>query len=198
MIYEPPGWSIPNDYFGGTNIEEFQFQNIDGAPVTLQLHGDESPAGPHITLALETGACNTSGTGVSVGCAYRSNADHRCSAPPPARCLPGYYAIPPKSVSGSPGFVEGEWNEIVMAVNWEASGGSIQTWYRVKGDSIWNQGSTVSGIPTVQWFAGSGGPGGRALEETESYTASLASPFSVYLDNDLEGTSFRAITHAMP
>ena len=197
MIYEPTGWSLPNKYWGGTNIEEFQFQGVDGAPITFQLHGNESPLGPHVTLALETGVCNTSGTGVNFGCAYRSNADNVCTAPAPATCLPAYYAIPPNGVSGSPGFVEGQWNEIVMAVNWESSGGSIQTWYRVAGASTWNQGSSVTNIPTVQWRTGTS-PSGNALEETESYTTSVSSPFTVSLDNDLEGSSLGVVEAAMP
>ncbi|HEY2160925.1 MAG TPA: hypothetical protein VGH24_06425, partial [Solirubrobacteraceae bacterium] len=197
MVYVPTGWSIPNHFIYGDNIEEFQFQNIWAAPVILQLHGNESPAGPHVTLALETGACKLHDT-PAPGCAYRSNADHRCTARRVATCLPGAYAIPPKGVNGSPGLAEGQWNEIVMSVKWAAGGGTIQTWYRVKGASTWNHGATITGIPTVQWPIGSSGPGGHAIEATESYTGTVTSPFSIYLDNDLEGPSFSAIANAMP
>ena len=49
MVYVPRGWTIPNNSFAGVEIAEYHFQNVYGAPISLQLHPD------HVTLALETG-----------------------------------------------------------------------------------------------------------------------------------------------
>ena len=121
MVYVPIGWTIPNTAFYGVNVDELHFQNIVGAPITLQLHPD------HVTVAIESGACNTTAT--PPGCAYRSNADTTfCPSGPTVTCLPHYYAIPPGAL------VQGVWNEIIMHVRWASdSTGQFQTWYRSGG-----------------------------------------------------------------
>src|ERR1039458_8666014 len=69
MVYVPQGWTISNNAFDGVEIEEYHFQNVYGAPISFQLHAD------HITMALQTGACNNHTTSAP-GCTYHSNADN--------------------------------------------------------------------------------------------------------------------------
>lgn len=186
-IYVPAGWTIPNRAFFGVNVDELHFQAIWGSPVTLQLHPD------HVTLALETGGCNAVGSRLP-GCQYRSNADNTsCRSNGSFTCLPGYYAIPPGA------FVEGKWNEIIVHAHWaKNSTGSLQTWYRVMGSSTWTQSSNITGIPTVQWVAGSGYAPNWYTNEVEAYTAALSSPLTLWLDNVLTSSSMSAVQAAMP
>ncbi len=186
MVYIPKGWTIANQVRYGVNIDELHFQNVNGAPVTLQLHPD------HVTVALETGGCNSYTT--PPGCQWRSNADNpTCVSGPTYTCLPGYYAIPPGAL------VQGKWNEIIMKVHWAPdSSGAFQTWYRVKGSSLWLSGSSMSGHPTVQWDNTQSCCGPSYADILEAYTAALTAPLSVWLDNDVVGTSFAAVAATMP
>ena len=183
MVYVPKRFTVANDFFGQeVEIEEFKFDNIYGAPVSWELHPD------HVTLALQTGACNNHTT-PAPGCAYHSNAD----GPDGVGNLPPLYVIPPGKLS------HGQWNELAMGVNWEsASTGSIRTYYKVKGASRWNAGSSINGIPTVQYDKTKGCCPPAAVEETEAYTGALSSPLMISLDNDVEGTSLGSVENAMP
>ena len=187
MFYVPSGWTIPNDDFTGVEIEEFHFQNIYGAPIAWQLHPD------HLTLALETGAC-ASHTTAAPGCTDRSNADNPSANP---GRLPAEYAIP------NGGVLLGQWNEIVMHVHWASdNSGQIQTWYKVKGATTWNAGTSISGIPTVQWDITHGCCAAGALQETEAYTGAVTAPVSIWLDNDVQSegasSSLAAVEATMP
>jgi Polysaccharide lyase len=183
MVYEPAGWTIPNKAFDGIEIEEYHFQNVYGAPISFQLHAD------HVTLAVQTGACNNHTTKVP-GCAYHSNADNPNGNP---GNLPAYYAIPKGA------FQEGSWNEIMMHVHWaNDSTGQIQTWYKTMGASAWTQSTNITGIPTVQWDITHGSVGNTYVDETEAYTGALSAPVSVWLGNDVVGPTFNAVAAAMP
>jgi Polysaccharide lyase len=188
MIFVPNGWTIPNHAFYGVNIDELHMQNGGyGAPVTLQLHRD------HVTLALETGGCNGSQSS-DPGCAWRSNADNSgCVSTSSHACLPGYYAIPPGALA------QGKWNEIIVHVRWASdTTGQIETWYRVKGSVVWLLGSDVIGYPTVQWSNATGCCAATYVDELEAYTAALAAPLSVWLDNDVTAGTFLAAAATMP
>jgi hypothetical protein len=162
---------------------EYHFQNVYGAPVSFQLHPD------HITLALQTGACNNHTT-AQPGCAYHTNADNPDGHP---GTLPAYYAVPPGA------FREGMWNEVLMHVHWASdSTGSVQTWYRVKGASVWTPSASVSGIPTVQWDVRTGCCAGSWIDLSEAYTGALSAPLSIWLDNQVSGSSFAAVAATMP
>jgi hypothetical protein len=183
MVYVPKGFTVANDFFGQeVEIEEFKFDNIYGAPVAWELHPD------HVTLALQTGACNNYKT-PAPGCAYHSNAD----APRGVGNLPPLYVVPPGKLA------QGHWNELAMGVHWESvNTGSIRTYYKVKGASRWNAGSSISGIPTVQYDKTKGCCPSTAVEETEAYTGALAAPLAISLDNDVEGTRLGSVESAMP
>ena len=182
MVYVPQGWTISNNAFDGVEIEEYHFQNVYGAPISFQLHAD------HITMALQTGACNNHTTSAP-GCAYHSNADNPNGNP---GNLPAYYAIPPGA------FQPGAWNDIVMHVHWASdSTGQIQTWYKVNGAGAWTQSSNVTGIPTVQWDNTRGCCYATSVDETEAYTAALSSPLSVWFGNDVSGQTFNAVANVM-
>jgi hypothetical protein len=182
MIYVPAGWTIPNTAFDGVEIEEYHFQNIYGAPISFQLHAD------HVTLAVQTGGCSNYTT-AAPGCAYHSNADNPNGNP---GNLPAYYAIP----TGA--FQEGAWNDIVMHVHWaNDTSGQIQTWYKVDGTSTWNQSTNITGIPTVQWDNAVGCCASSYEDETEAYTGALSSPLSLWLGNDVTGSTFNAVAGAM-
>jgi hypothetical protein len=183
MVYVPAGWTIANRAFYGVEFMEYHFQNVYGAPVSFQLHPD------HITLALQTGACNNHTT-AQPGCAYHTNADNPDGHP---GTLPAYYAVPPGA------FREGMWNEVLMHVHWASdSTGSVQTWYRVKGASVWTPSASVSGIPTVQWDVRTGCCAGSWIDLSEAYTGALSAPLSIWLDNQVSGSSFAAVAATMP
>jgi hypothetical protein len=142
-----------------------------------------------VTIALETGGCENHTT-PHPGCTWRSNAD----APPGASpTLPGYYAIPPGA------FVQGAWNEVILHVLWSnTTAGLIQSYYRVAGAPSWRRGSTVSGIPTVQWDNAIGCCDPSDDDQLEAYTYGVTAPLSIWLDNVVDGTSLLAVEAAMP
>lgn len=187
MVYVPSGWTIPNKAFTGVNILELHFQNVWGSPVTLQLHPD------HVTVALETGGC-TPYTSALAGCQYRSNADNTgCRSNSTHTCLPGYYAMPPGA------FVQGSWNEVLLHIHWASdSTGAIQAWYKQKGQTTWTQSLNIAGLPTVQWNSSRGCCYTNYRDETEAYTAGLTAPLSIWLDNDVAGTSLASVESTMP
>jgi hypothetical protein len=181
-VYVPQGWTIPNTAFDGVEIAEYHFQNIYGAPISFQLHAD------HVTLALQTGACNDHTT-VQPGCAYHSNADNPNGNP---GTLPAEYVIPPGA------FQEGAWNDMMMHVHWASDGtGQIQTWYKTSGETTWTQSSNGTGIPTVQWDNTQTCCYTSYVDETEAYTYGLTAPMSLWLGNDVSGTTFNAVADAM-
>jgi hypothetical protein len=181
-VYIPQGWTIPSNFFTGVEIEEYHFQNVYGAPIAFQLHAN------HVTLALQTGACNNH-TSVRPGCAYHSNADAPNGN---AGNVPASYVIPPGALQ------QGAWNQMLMHVHWASdSTGQIQTWYKTATSSTWNASSSISGIPTVQWDNTKACCASTYEDETESYAGPLASPMSIWLGQDLTGSSFNATANAM-
>ena len=186
MIYVPRWWTIPNTFPYGVNIEEYHFQNVDAAPIILQLHPS------YVTLALETGACNLASSS-NPGCAIRSNSAYQCRSNSTRTCLPAQYAIPPGA------FVQGAWNEIIMHATW-ATGytGDVETWYKVGGASSWTQSTNLSGIPTVQYDVAVGTPRPSYIDLTEAYTGALSAPLSLSLGNYATGSSFAAVAGTMP
>jgi hypothetical protein len=182
-IYVPPGWTIPNRAFDGIEIAEYHFQNVYGAPISLQLHAN------HVTLAVQTGACDSHTTKVP-GCPYHSNADNANGNP---GTLPAYYAIP----TGA--FQEGAWNQIMMHVHWANNNtGQIQTWYKTMGASTWTQSTNITGIPTVQWDVTRGSVYSNYVDETEAYTFALSASTSIWLGNDVVGPTFNNVAATMP
>ena len=186
MMYVPKGWTIPNGFPYGVNVEEYHFQNVDAAPIILQLHPN------YVTLALETGACHLASSS-SPGCEIRSNSAYQCKSNSTRTCLPAQYAIPPGAL------VQGAWNEIVMHVTWATDhSGDIETWYKVKGASAWTQSTNLSGIPTVQYDIAVGTPRTQFIDLTEAYTGALSSPLTVTLGNYVTGSSLASVTSTMP
>jgi hypothetical protein len=186
MIYVPKGWTIPNSFAYGVNIEEYHFQNVYAAPVILELHPD------NVTLALETGACHLASSS-SPGCEIRSNSAYQCKSNSTRTCLPAQYAIPPGAL------VQGVWNEVVTHVTWTADHtGDIETWYKVAGASTWTQSTNLSSIPTVQYDIATGTPRPQYADLTEAYTGALTAPLTVTLGNYVTDTSFSAVAGTMP
>lgn len=184
-FYIPPGFEIPNTAFDGANLYELRFQNIYGAPVTLQLHDNS------VVLALETGACQPYTT-PDPGCAYRSNAGAAPCKIPGVNCLPGLYAIPPGKL------VDGAWNEIVLHANWESTPtGYLHAYYRTRGGR-WTSSAVAQDLPTVQYAAGSPCCEQSALDELELYTAALTAPLTVSFTSAVDGTGLRVVEQAMP
>jgi hypothetical protein len=183
MVYVPDGWTIANNAFFGVEIAEYHFQNVYGAPVSFQLHAD------HVTLALQTGSCNNHAT-TAPGCVYHSNADNPSGNP---GTLPAEYAIPRGALR------QGAWNEILMRVHWASdNSGQIQTWYRVKGAPAWTPSSNLTGIPTSQWDVSTGCCTAGYSDLAEAYTGALSAPMSLWLANEITGSSFNAIAQNMP
>ena len=189
MLYVPANWTIANSAFFGVNLYELHFQNVYGAPITLQLHPN------NVTIALETGACSPYTARVP-GCKYRSNAAlatlSSCRQAR-ANCLPGYYAIPPGA------FVRGAWNEIILHVLWSnTTSGQIQSYYRVKGATSWIQSSSISGVPTIQWNNTRGCCGANYDDQVEAYTSALSAPLSIWVDNVIDSASLATVQASMP
>lgn len=193
MVYVPQGWTIPNSSKTGVNFLELHFQNVYGAPLTLQLHPNS------VVLALQTGACSNY-TSTAPGCQYRGNLS--CSKGT-WTCEPTTYAIPPGA------FVQGQWNEIIVHTHWSACGGidaciagqtpgSFDVHYRVKGASTWNAGSSLANIPTVQWDAATGSSPTNYRDQYELYTAAVKAPLSIWLDDVADGSSFQAVASQLP
>jgi Polysaccharide lyase len=181
-VYVPQGWTIPNKAFDGVEIQEYHFQNVYGAPISFQLHAD------HVTLAVQTGACNNHTT-AAPGCVYHSNADNPNGNP---GTLPAYYVIPRGAL------VEGQWNQMLMHVHWASnSTGQIQTWYKTSSSGTWNSSSNITGIPTVQWDTTRACCANNYADESEAYTGALSAPLSLWLGQDLTGSSFNATANAM-
>ena len=181
-VYVPQGWTIPGNFFTGVEIQEYHFQNVYGAPISFQLHAN------HVTLALQTGACNNH-TSVAQGCVYHSNAD---SPNGNTGNLPASYVIPPGALQ------QGQWNQMLMHVHWASDNtGQIQTWYKAASASTWNSSSNITGIPTVQWDNTGACCANSYVDETEAYSGSLTAPMSLWLGNDVTGSSFTATANGM-
>jgi Polysaccharide lyase len=181
-VYVPNNFTIPGNFFSGVELEEYHFQNVYGAPIAFQLHAN------HVTLALQTGACNNHTT-VAPGCVYHSNADN---ANGKTGTLPAEYVIPPGAL------VQGQWNQMLMHVHWASdSTGQIQTWYKTGTATTWNSSANVTGIPTVQWDNTKTCCYTNYVDQTEAYTGALTAPLSLWLGNDVTGSSFNATANAM-
>jgi hypothetical protein len=181
-VYVPNNFTIPGNFFSGVELEEYHFQNVYGAPIAFQLHAN------HVTLALQTGACNNHTT-VAPGCVYHSNADNTNGNP---GTLPAEYVIPPGAL------VQGQWNQMLMHVHWASnSTGQIQTWYKTGTATTWNSSSNITGIPTVQWDNTKTCCYTNYVDQTEAYTGALTAPLSIWLGNDVTGSSFNATANAM-
>lgn len=171
-FYVPRHHDIPNDT-GRTNIGEFHFQNVGNQPpVALMLH--RNYVGVNLTLGSYSAA---------TGFAYARYGQQR---------LPATYAIPPRRL------VPGTWNDIVFHAHWAADpSGSLQFYYKAKGATRWSRGSSISGIPTVSWFAGSP-PLRTYIDAVGNYGRAFTRPFSIYEADIVDGTSLGAVEAAMP
>lgn len=207
-FYMPALSQINSNAFQGMNMWEFHFNAVWGAPIAWQLHtgglSNTNGSGNSVVLALETGACNASGS-ASPGCQVRSNggiaACNITSAPNigAVTCLPAEYAMPPGSVQ------YGAWNELVMRVRWASdTTGQIQTFYKTASSATWNTGANVTGIPTVQWNVATQGAtcttacGYPVKEDLELYGGAQSAPFAVNFDQQLIGTSLASVENALP
>jgi len=184
-FYLPPDWHSEANgggSFWGIAIAQLHFQNIWGSPIELELHGT------HLTLALETGACNSHLTR-NPGCRWRSNADAPHGS---ATNLPGLYAIPRP-------LLDGMWHEVIMRVRWAAdSSGAIQVWTRSQQATGWTQTVHFTGFPTVQWDRTRGCCETTAADKIGAYRGVSATPVAVWLGGIVVGTSFQAVSAALP
>jgi len=186
MFYVPVGWTTGTSAFWGVTTAQWHFQNIWGSPLEFQLEND------HMTLAIETGACDDYTTSTP-GCQYRSNADDGgCRSSATVTCLAPQYVVPP-------GMEQGVWHEVVMHVHWASdSTGQIEVWTRVEGQTAWTQTVEVSGIPTVQWDVTQGCCLAQATDKVGAYRGYATVPVSVWLDDIVDGPDFATVAAAMP
>jgi len=184
MFYVPEGWTdgtVPSGGFWGIATAQFHFQNIWGSPIEFELHSD------HMTLALETGACNNH-LSSDPGCTWRSNADD----PSGPGNLGAQYVVPAP-------MQEGVWHEVIMYVHWAAdTTGAIQVWTRVEGGLSWTQTVNLSGYPTVQWDVTQGCCSSAVADKIGAYRGPSSSPVSVWEDNAVIGPSFASVAATMP
>ncbi len=182
MFYVPKGWNTGAKAFWGVITAQFHFQNIWGAPIEFQLQRD------HMTLALETGACNSYTVAVT-GCQRKSDADVRVGGPGD---LGARYVVPPPMRLGV-------WHEVIMHVRWASSNtGQIQIWHRIKGELDWVQTANLDGIPTVQWNVARGCCDPSAVDKIGAYRGLAIAPVSVWEANFTIGTSFPVVAATMP
>jgi hypothetical protein len=179
MVYLPNNWTPGTNGFWGVEVAQLNFENIWGAPISLQAHPD------HITLALQTGACNSSRT-ARPGCVWSSNADS-----PGKPNLPPLYAIP------SP-MQLGVWHELIVHSHWATDNtGAIEVWYRQKGQPSWTRTVNLSGYPTVQTLQDGSYPT-TTVDKIGAYRDVATAPTSVWLDSFTTATSFAAAASNLP
>jgi len=186
MFYVPVGWDTGSSAWYGINVAQFHFQNIWAAPLLFELHDD------HLTLAIESGACNSYLTS-NPGCQFRSNADdNSCHTNSAYTCLPPLEAVP------SP-MEQGVWHEVIMHVHWAAdASGAVEAWTRIEGDPNWTQTVQESGFPTVQWDVTTGCCLPNATDKVGAYRGLATSPVSVWEDNISVGSDFATVAATMP
>jgi Polysaccharide lyase len=158
MFYVPTRWTSGTGAFWGVSIAAFNFENLWGGPVQLQLHAH------HVTLAVQTGVCADS------QCQYASNADS-----PGHPNLPPLYAVPP-------GMQQGVWHELVVHCHWATDAtGVIEVWHRLKGEATWTKTVSFTGYPTLQTHRDGSVPQ-RTVDILSAYRGRSTEPVTVWLD----------------
>jgi Polysaccharide lyase len=174
MFYIPPGWTPGTNAFWGVSIAAFNFENLWGGPVQLQLHAD------HLTLAVQTGVCGNS------TCQYASNADS-----PGHPNLPPLYAIPP-------GMQQGVWQELVVHCHWATdSSGLVEVWHRIKGQTSWTKTVSFSGYPTLQTNPDGSTPN-NTIDILSAYRGQSTAPVTIWLDGFSRSQTLTAAQTNLP
>jgi hypothetical protein len=109
----------------------------------------------------------------------------------------------------------GQWYEVIIHIHWATdSTGQIQSWYRLMGQTTWNETINQSGFPTLQWGCNPENETSTCFTVTQSNQNGWATSdhFGVYrycnrdpcpadtfyLDNYQERGSFAAVAGTMP
>jgi hypothetical protein len=168
MFYVPAGGFQPGTMSSsasqwGVSIAELNFQNLGHGGPTIALHAQSD----HVTLVMNTGVATTTWPYHQ----YRSNAD----AGGNGTNLPPLYAIPAPMQTGV-------WHEIVVHCHWATnSGGQVEVWHRVKGQSTWTKTVSLTGYPTLE-VNPDGSYSSTTLDVTGAYRGPSSAPATVSLD----------------
>jgi Polysaccharide lyase len=113
----PSGWN-PSTAFWGILISQFNYNNVAGATVGLNLHQND------LTVVVNAGQCQ------GTGCPYYSG-----DGGDPPRNMPGpLYAIPGGQLT------QGVWHQVLVHVYWTTDlRGVLEVWHREKGQSAWTK-----------------------------------------------------------
>jgi hypothetical protein len=155
----------------GTEIAGYHDVGVVSSPLEIVAFSDR------IEVQLLGGACNPS----IPSCTY--SAAH------------GY---PHKSIIPTGTYVEGSWYEIITHVHWSTTtSGVVQTWYRQKGATTWTASAGYTNVATEQWRSGYPLPS-VYVDQLEAYTQARKTPLTIWLDNDVYGTTFSDVAATMP
>ena len=126
----PSNWQEPSTAHWGMVIAQFNYQMIIGAPVALAAYGDKVAI--VVQAGKVTGGLPSHSTGPdNNGYAHCTTAT--CQVIPQGQLAPG------------------TWHQVIVHIHWASDmSGSVETWWRRKGNPSWSQQARYSG-PTVQW-----------------------------------------------
>jgi len=176
MVRFPADWREPSSAGWGLSLAQLNFQNIWGAPVSLNAHAD------HVALVMQSGRCNSVETSKPV-CNYSSGRNGN---------------VAPMVAVPAPLVLE-EWHELIVHVRWATdSSGIIEAWHRLKGDEAWNKTVSVSGYPTVQWTDEERPDtiAGNSSDKIGAYRGGADFPLTIWHDGFVRTTTFAAASAA--
>ncbi|MEP6872489.1 MAG: heparin lyase I family protein [Anaerolineaceae bacterium] len=88
----------------------------------------------------------------------------------------------------------GVWHQIVVHVHWATdSTGKVDSWWRRKGEAVWNPEAYITGVPTLQWINNSPYPSSQtSYDKIGAYRGAAIFPLSVRNDGFCRATTFVA------
>jgi hypothetical protein len=179
MVRFPADWREPSSAGWGLALAQLNFENIWGAPVSLNAHAD------HVALTMRSGLCNSVYTS-NPGCAYSSGPNGNVAA---------MIAVP------APLALE-QWHQLIVHVRWTTdSTGIIEAWHRLKDGDSWNKTVSLRGYPTVQWTAEEGPQtiaGKNTSDKIGAYRGRATFPLTIWHDGFVRTTSFASAASSLP
>jgi Polysaccharide lyase len=179
MVRFPAEWREPSPAGWGLSLAQLNFENIWGAPVSLNAHSD------HIALVMQSGLCSSVYTN-NPGCAYSSG---RGGNVPPMTAVPAPLALE-------------EWHELIVHVRWATnSSGIIEAWHRLRGGDAWGKTVFLRGYPTVQWTDDDGPQaiaGSVTSDKIGAYRGHATFPLTIWHDGFIRTNSFASAVSRLP
>jgi hypothetical protein len=170
----PTNWQEPSPAGWGMAVAQFNYENIGiGPPVGLLAYSGK------LAIVVLSGHVTNNIPAYSSG--PDSNGNVHCAT---ATCQ----VIPQGQMT------LGVWHQVIVHIHWAAdSSGSVETWWKRKGETSWNQQARLSGYPTVQWTSAS--PFAASYATTDkigAYRGAASFPLSIRNDGFCRATTFAA------